>query len=284
MNRKEKNNWIDRNSPVLFKDNLVSGETFEIRPYKKDVLKTFPVPDNLGKYYKSENYISHTDSKNSIQDKIYQAVKNHMISNKVNWISNLSNGNSILDYGCGTGDFLMKMKELKWEVTGMEPNNAARNLAQAKNSNVHQSLENLAQKKFDVITLWHVLEHIRDFETQLDHLKKLLNPNGLLIIAVPNYNSYDAKYYKEFWAAWDVPRHIWHFSRKGILDIMKSKGFKCIKERGLMFDSFYVSLLSEENRSFQANKLNALFRGLISNIKAKRTKEYSSIAYFFRKN
>ena len=274
----------NKKAPQLVTDNLVTGKNFEIRAYKKGILKTFPVPENLGKYYESEHYISHTDSKRTFQDKVYQKVKSYMLSQKANWIRNISKGTQILDYGCGTGDFLLKMQKLNWEVSGIEPNDAARNLAQKKCGNVQSSLHDLKNQKFDVITLWHVLEHIPDFEGKLDEFKKLLKPNGLLIIAVPNYKSYDAKYYKKFWAAWDVPRHLWHFSRKGILEIMKSKNFKCTLEKGLQFDSFYVSMLSENNKASKPNLLNAFYRGLISNLKAKQTKEYSSIAYFFVKN
>ncbi len=269
--------------PLACVDHLVTKETFKIIPYQNGILKTEPVPENLDKYYESENYISHRDSSKSLQDRIYQFVKSYMLSQKVKWIRREIQQGSILDFGAGTGEFLNKMNSYYWNVEGVEPNEVARELAIFKGLDLKTSIKEVNRKTYDVISLWHVLEHLPDFENKLGEFYNLLEPGGILIIAVPNYNSYEANYYKQDWAAWDVPRHLWHFSRNGIKNILSEIGFSLLKEKPLKFDSYYVSLLSEQNAVERSNPLNAILRGAISNFKAKSSGEYSSIAYFFQK-
>ena len=265
------------------KDHLVSGEKFDIRQHENGILKTEPFPQDLSKYYESEDYISHTDSRRGFQDRIYHLVKSYMLSKKARWIRRYFKHGSILDFGAGTGEFLNKMKSFYWDVDGVEPNKLARDLGILKGINLKSDIANIEKKNFDVISLWHVLEHIPDLENKIKEFDRLLVDNGILVIAVPNYNSYDANYYKENWAAWDVPRHLWHFSRNGIKNKFLNFGFELLDEKPLKFDSYYVSLLSEKIENGKPNLLNALYRGFISNYKAKTSGEYSSIVYFFRK-
>lgn len=274
---------VTEESELICKDYLVSGEKFGIKNCKNGILTTEPVPENLSKYYESEDYISHNDSKVSLQDKVYHLVKSYMLSKKAKWIRRYIKHGSILDFGAGTGEFLNAMKSFHWNVEGIEPNKNARDLALLKGLNLKSDISELEINNYDVISLWHVLEHLPDLEIKIEEFKARLNEDGLLIIAVPNYNSYDSKYYNEHWAAWDVPRHLWHFSRKGIQKKLFEHGFELVKEKPLMFDSYYVSLLSEKNKLNSSNFLNAVYRGFISNMKAKSSGEYSSIAYFFKK-
>ena len=270
-------------SKLVCRDHLVSGEKFEIKEYEKGILKTHPVPEDLSRYYESEEYISHSDSKSNLQDKIYHRVKSYMLRKKSKWMQSYIKKGRILDYGAGTGEFLNHMKNMQWEVEGVEPNPNARNLGIKKGLDIHTTLTDLKKKRFDIISLWHVLEHVPDLDIKIAEFRKLLNPDGLLIIAVPNYNSSDAIFYKENWAAWDVPRHIWHFSRKGMKQKLVQHGFSLVEEKPLKFDSFYVSLLSEKNKKGDARPAKAFYQGLKSNMSAKSTGEYSSIAYFFKK-
>lgn len=285
LNKISKKHTTDINTETILicKDHLVSEEEFEITKYKKGILRTFPVPENLSKYYESQDYISHSDSKKGIQNRLYQIVKSYMLSKKAEWINDFYDSGSILDYGAGTGDFLIEMKNREWKVEGVEPNKSARDLGISKGVNLQENILKLENKFYDVISLWHVLEHIPDYPSKISDFDNLLKEDGILVIAVPNYNSYDSEYYRENWAAWDTPRHLWHFSRSGIRGEMEKLGFELVKEKPLKFDSYYVSLLSEKNRDVVMNPLNALYRGFLSNLKAKQSGEYSSVVYFFKK-
>lgn len=270
------------------KDHTVSGEKFDLLYDKeKEILITSPKPSlpDLPGYYKSKEYISHTDSKKSLVDKIYQQVKKYMLVKKLSWIEKkYPSKGKILDIGAGTGDFLVEAKNRGWKVYGIEPDVNARNLSLGKGIKLSENTDNFKSEKFDVITMWHVLEHVYDLKNQIVELEHLLKKNGLLIIAVPNFQSYDAKHYKEFWAAYDVPRHLWHFSQSGLKQLFSEGGFKRTDTKPLIFDAFYVSLLSEKYKTGSANFLKALKIGLKSNLKARSTSEYSSLVYFFRKS
>lgn len=267
-------------------DYLVSDEVFElVYDPDLDMLKTFPQPDveNLPKYYESQDYISHTDEKRGLMSSLYQTVKKWSLQKKTKLIFEQNSGvGALLDVGAGTGEFLKVAKEKGWEVQGMEPNKSASNLSSEKGIELKSSLTDFRGSQFDVVTLWHVLEHIPNLEETISQLSDLVKPNGTLIIAVPNFKSYDAKYYKEFWAAFDVPRHLWHFS-KASMEKLFSKKFTLEKTEPMIFDSFYVSLLSEKYKTGSKFSLKAFWIGLRSNLKANRSKEYSSHIYCFRK-
>ncbi len=267
-------------------DHTVSNESYEVMINNNyDMLITSPVPSNLHDYYLSDNYISHTDSKKSLFDKIYQIVKNHTLKNKLKLINSFNpTEKKVLDIGAGTGDFLNICKNNNWNITGIEPSLKAREIAFKKNILLKEDIKEISSNRFDVITLWHVLEHIPNLIEYINQIKKLLKPNGKLIIAVPNYKSYDAKFYKEFWAAYDVPRHLWHFSQSSIRKLFFEVDMKIEKILPMKFDSFYVSLLSEKYKSNKSKPISAFYRGLKSNIKAKRNNEYSSLIYILKNN
>jgi len=278
-------------------DHTVTQEKFHLEwDSQFEMYITNPRPDekSLGKYYASTSYISHTDSSDSFIDKLYQTVKNFTIKQKVKLIQSFNSGElSILDIGCGTGDFLVACKNRGWEVHGIEPNKMARQIASEKlhllndrksDEIIHTDIQELlkSNKKYDVISMWHVLEHVSNLKEYIEYLKGLLNPNGTLIIAVPNFKSYDAEYYKEYWAAYDVPRHLWHFSKKSIGLLFEKVNLEVIKTVPMKFDSYYVSLLSEKYKNGKSNFLKAFYIGSLSNLKAKRSKEYSSLIYIIK--
>lgn len=267
------------------KDFSISHEAFELfHDTELDMLVTKPQPENLDPYYESEVYISHTDSNKSFVDKIYQLVKKYSLSKKVHLINTYSREKkTLLDVGAGTGDFLKAAKSKDWHAEGVEPNYDARMRATEKGIDLQPSLESLTGKKYDVVTLWHVLEHLPDLENQILKLVWHLEEEGTLLIAVPNFNSYDAKHYKEFWAAYDVPRHLWHFSKTAIEKLFSKHGLELVKIKPMVFDSFYVSLLSEKYKTGRQNIFKAFALGLWSNLSAMRTKEYSSHIYVLKK-
>ena len=269
---------------MKIKDYSVSKEAFELQYNSEyDLFKTNPIPQDLDKYYQSEDYISHTDSKRSLFERIYHLVKQYTLSQKERLISSYVNkkGN-LLDIGAGTGDFLAYAKSKKWEVVGIEPSQKAKDLALKKGVLFVKSTEELSDNSFDVITMFHVLEHVEDLDKQLSELKRISKPNGIIIIAVPNFKSYDANYYKEFWAAYDVPRHIWHFSKIAIQKLFSEKEIELIKTKPMYFDSFYVSLLSEKYKNGKMNFVRAFWIGLLSNLKGMTSKEFSSHIYVLK--
>ena len=264
-------------------DYTVSKENYTLIYNKEyDLLKTTPVPKNIAEYYESNEYISHTDSNKSIIDNIYKTVRNYTLKNKLKLINSFqTNDKKLLDIGAGTGDFLNICKQNKWQVNGVEPSEKARKIAFAKGINCVDNTNNI-KGKFDIITMWHVLEHVEDIFKEIRTLKSLLNNNGVLIIAVPNYKSYDAKYYKEFWAAYDVPRHLWHFSRTSITKLFSEINMDVTETIPMLFDSYYVSLLSEKYKTGKMNPFKAIYIGLLSNMKGKRNKQYSSHIYIIK--
>lgn len=267
------------------KDYMVSKKTFSIvRRKGQSYLETQPVPEALDSYYESEEYLSHTDSSSSFFEKLYQFIKSYTLKSKVSSLGKPFTGsNKLLDLGAGTGDFLQVAKKRGWQVSGVEPNLQARNLAEQKGLVLKSSLEDFKQEQFDVISLWHVLEHIPNLEETLIQLESLLKPGGVLVIALPNYKSWDAKKYKEFWAAYDVPRHLWHFDKTSMKNLFPKNIVKT-KIKPMWFDAFYVSLLSERYKTNNTNWLKASVNGFYSNLLACFTKEWSSIVYYYQKN
>lgn len=271
------------------KDHSVSGEQFHlIENTKYGFLETQPQPalNDLANYYESEDYISHTNAKRNLFEKAYHLVRIISLKRKLKLINSSNIGDkSLLDIGCGTGDFLQIAKQNGWTVCGIEPNKKARSIANSKTEKAvfeTDKLKELKPNSFDTITLWHVLEHLSNLEMQVKILKNLLKENGTLIIAVPNYKSYDAQVYQSNWAAYDVPRHLWHFSRASINKLFEEKQMKVIKTLPMLFDAYYVCLLSEKYKSGKMNVLKSFWTGFRSNIKAKRTKEYSSLIYVIK--
>jgi len=270
---------------LVCKDYTVSLEEYQVMFNKEfDMLVTIPVPKNISDYYKSEDYISHTDSKKSLFDKVYQAVKNITLKRKLKLINSFNTkSKKVLDVGAGTGDFLKVCKMNSWEIFGSEPDSGARNIAAKKGVNLEKDLSKFQNQQFDVITLWHVLEHVENLQEYITTLKSLLTENGRLIIAVPNFKSYDAIKYKEFWAAFDVPRHLWHFSKTSISKLFSYENMKVEKILPMKFDAYYVVLLSEKYKHKKSKPFSAFINGFKSNFKAKSTKEYSSLIYVLKK-
>lgn len=274
--------------PNTVKDFLVSGEEFQLVADKKieGLLCTLPVPieENLSKYYESEKYISHSDSSQGLISWLYYQVKKFNLKQKRNLIGKVASGKKILDYGCGTGEFVSELNRHGFKGKGFEPGEKAFEIADNKNPDlIYKSDTFLQTEKFDVITLWHVLEHIPNLEVQTEKIISALNHNGRLFIAVPNYRSYDAKNYADCWAAYDVPRHLWHFDQGAMHQLFGQFGMIIEKVEPMYFDAFYVSMLSEKYRGSSNGFLRGFVAGLISNLKAARSGEFSSLIYQIRR-
>ncbi|MUH35148.1 class I SAM-dependent methyltransferase [Zobellia amurskyensis] len=267
------------------KDFSISGEDFELHLDEElEMLVTKPQPQDLQKYYESDAYISHTDASKSALDKMYQIVKRFSLVQKVFLINRYAKGQkTLLDIGAGTGDFLLEAEKWKWSVQGVEPNRDARMRSREKKMELLPKIDVLPQTKFQVITLWHVLEHLPNLDEQIKNILKHLEEDGALFIAVPNYKSFDAKHYQEFWAAYDVPRHLWHFSKESIQKVFSKHNMELVKTKPMWFDAFYVSILSEKYKTGRQNFIKAFFVGLWSNIRAVFNGQPSSVIYILKK-
>jgi 2-polyprenyl-3-methyl-5-hydroxy-6-metoxy-1,4-benzoquinol methylase len=250
---------------------------------------TNPRPDinESGKYYQSEDYISHTDSKKGLLNKLYQIARDYMIATKYKSTIKKYNAKSLVDYGCGTGDFLKYCIDKGHSAIGLEIDDSARKIALNKVSKEvydPSHLSNISSHSADIITLWHVLEHIHDLHPTVKHFNRILNENGTLVIAVPNHESHDAKHYGKHWAAYDVPRHLYHFNFASMTRLMNDEGFKLIETRTMRLDPFYIALLSNKYQSGGMNPIKAIYIGLVSNFKTLfNIRNSSSIIYIFKK-
>ena len=245
-----------------------------------------PDSDDLSKYYESTEYISHSNADQGIVNKIYQIVRSYTLKNKSKLIHGYIKEGQILDIGCGTGEFLNAMQQNKFVATGIEPDKDARKHAKRNYGLAvydESDINGLSKKYYDVITLWHVLEHIFHLNERISQIKELITEDGILVVALPNPSSWDAKHYGKFWAAYDCPRHLYHFDQPSVKRIFNNHGFEVVNQKPMYFDSFYVSMLSEKYKQNKLQFLNGLTNGLISNISAIFNQgNYSSIIYVLK--
>jgi len=280
------------NEVLIAKDYTVSKEDFSIWECVNCTVRfTQNIPDaaSIGPYYQSSAYVSHTDTKEGLVNQLYHIVRNFTLKTKRDLLqqqTGLQQGH-LLDIGAGTGAFAQTMKEAGWQITGLEPDGSARTIAKQKFGLLLQmpnKLYTLPQAQFDAITMWHVLEHVHDLHSYLEQFNVVLKPQGKIFIAVPNYTSGDASSYKKHWAAYDVPRHLYHFSPKSIDILAASKGFTVKAYKPMWFDSFYVSMLSEQCKNGSGNLVMAFLNGLLSNLQALfNVKKCSSVIYVLSK-
>lgn len=278
--------------PVLeAKDYTVSHETFAIWECANCTLRfTQNVPEAaaIGRYYQSDAYVSHSDTRKGLVNRLYHIVRNITLKGKLKMITGVSGKKtgSLLDVGAGTGAFAAVMQQNGWQVTGLEPDETARkNAAQNHGLNLQtlEALYNLPAGSYDVITMWHVLEHVHELHGYLNRFQTILRPGGTLVVAVPNYTSADAQRYGASWAAYDVPRHLYHFSPASMRALVAQHGFQVVEHKPMWFDSFYVSMLSEQYLNGKGNLVKAFINGWRSNTKAASSPEKSSSVIYIIK-
>ena len=268
------------------KDHFLSGEKFSILKCNHcDFRFTNPRPDEteMHRFYNSPDYIAHDAGKRTLLQIIYKTVREFSLKRKYSIVNKYCNGKVLLDIGCGTGEFLDYCRKMNFITIGIEPNDKARNFAVTDLGLTifdESHLDEFFPGTFDVITMWHVLEHVHKLSERLQQIQELLKPDGTLVIALPDSDSWDAKNYKEFWAAYDLPRHLYHFTPDSFKNIMRKNGFGLVQIIPLKFDAFYISLLSEKYLTGKLKYISALINGIRSNIYGRKNKNnYSSLIY-----
>ena len=270
------------------RDFFLSGEEFTISKCGKCGFRfTNPRPEanELGRYYQSTDYISHSNTRKGLFASVYQLVRKYTLSRKYALLRKFHQQGKILDIGCATGQFLNYMESRGWVATGIEPDEKTRNRAISEfglKVFPEDQLNVFENASFDVISMWHVLEHVSMLDQRMEQLKRLLKPGGTLIVALPNCNAYDARKYGMFWAGYDVPRHLYHFTSADVEFLFGKYGFKIIRVLPMWFDAFYVSLLSEKYKSGKMRWIPALWNGFWSNLKSGQKNGFSSHIYVLK--
>lgn len=264
------------------KDYFLTQESFVLKqdPHSQ-LLKTFPQPEQLDRFYDSAQYLSHNDGEKSFFARCYHAVKKVNLRVKYRLIKKYVRQGRVLDIGAGVGDLVGQLQKQDLNAQGYEPNENARAVAKRKGIELHGTMP-VNPMDFDLITMYHVLEHVPDVVAQLQEVHKLLTDQGYLILALPNYNSLDAQLFKKHWAGYDVPRHLYHFNKHAVKTITADY-FELVETKPMWFDSFYVSILSAQYKKWPLPFLLGFFIGMCSNFVAIFTKEYSSITFILKK-
>lgn len=284
--------WCDSEKTQIHlwvKDLFLTNEAFEIHECLKCGLlftEPRPKPEEIGKYYQSEEYYSHQENKKGFVPHIYEAVKSVNLKKKYKMATKGLESGRMLEIGCGAGDFLHTMEKHGWTCTGIEPSESAKEIATKKVKATllyPQEIGQLEDESFELITMWHVLEHVDNLKEEIKQLQRLLKKGGRLVLALPNFKSADAQYYKEYWAAYDVPRHLNHFCRESINNIFKTTDFKRIKTDKLVWDAYYISFMSEKYMNHSLPLLKGAWKGLRSNCKARKNGEWSSLVYILER-
>ena len=279
---------------LVCKDYTVSGELFEVWQCAACTIKFtqhVPAQDSIGPYYQSDTYISHSDTEKGLVNKLYKLARNYTLNWKMKLVkhytaNNIQTGN-LLDIGAGTGAFLHKASAANWSVTGLEPDAGARKICNEKYSlqlEPSEKLFELPSEKFDAVTMWHVLEHVHQLHEYMEQIKRVLKPNGVALIALPNYTSKDAQHYSVQWAAYDVPRHLYHFSPQAMRRLAAQHGLTVKATKPMWLDAFYIAMLSEQYKNGKGNLFAAVAIGFTSNLYAWRHKDTcSSLVYVITK-
>ena len=274
---------------LWLKDEFLTKKEFQIYECLNcGLLFTEPRPqkERIGDYYKSEEYYSHQENKKGFIPKLYETIKSVNQRTKFKMGTKGMKKGTILDIGCGAGDFLHTMETKGWKTIGIEPSEDAKTIAKKRMKGElfePEEINQIPNESIDLITMWHVLEHVDDLKNEITQLERLLRKGGRLVLALPNFKSHDAQYYKEYWAAYDVPRHLNHFSKTSIGNIFKNSQLKWIETKKIIWDAYYISFMSEQYKRHYFALFRGFITGFISNTRARKTGEWSSLVFIFEK-
>ena len=283
------------NKMLACKDYTVSNEMFDIWECGDCTMRftqDIPDEDSVGPYYKSDTYISHTDTEKGLVNKMYKLARGYTLNWKMKLVKeslgdNFKNGN-LLDIGTGTGAFLHKAYTSGWSVKGLEPDAGARKICMDKydlQPEEPEELFKLPSEQYNAVTMWHVLEHVHELHAYMNQIKRVLKKDGVALIALPNYTSKDAQHYQAYWAAYDVPRHLYHFTPTAVSKLAEQHDMRLESVKPMWLDAFYIALLSEGYKNGKGNLAAAVLNGLRSNLHAiKNRAACSSLVYIIRHN
>ncbi len=250
------------------KDYMITKEEFNVVSCDQCGFKftnPIPVESEIGKYYESDVYVSHSNTKKGLKNFIYHLVRNFTLQRKIDLVSRYANGKKLLDIGSGAGYFLNKAKETGFQTLGLEPSEEVREGSMKEfglDVKDISELHHLKNKSIDAITMWHVLEHVYELNRDAKQMLDVLKDDGVLIVAVPNPDSWDAKFYGDHWGGWDVPRHLYHFREIDIRNLFSKFDAEVVEVKPMQFDPVYVSMLSEQYKG--RSVLHAIWFGMLS--------------------
>jgi 2-polyprenyl-3-methyl-5-hydroxy-6-metoxy-1,4-benzoquinol methylase len=264
------------------KDYLVTQESFVIEEKEKGISFTRPViaDEEIDKYYNTTDYLSHSSNK-TLMSFFFNLFSKIMVKKKTSFMLGLGGASAYLDYGCGVGKLISSMNKKGVASYGYDTSLLAISICNNKSLNASSNLDDLPNQ-YNLISFWHSLEHVSDHTKVLKKTKKMLSKNGTMVVALPNYDSFDAKFYSKFWAAYDTPRHRVHFTKKGFIKVASQLGFEVVKTKPLFLDSFYISMMSEKYKQSLFYFLKGLFIGALSNLCFLFTKQASSHVYVLK--
>jgi 2-polyprenyl-3-methyl-5-hydroxy-6-metoxy-1,4-benzoquinol methylase len=273
-------------------DWLVSKENFELKKCGNCSFiftANAPLLENAGPYYESEEYVEHTDTNKGLIYGVYHQARKLMLKFKLSNIRSYSKSTKLLDIGSGSGYFINYMKQNGYNVSGVEISDKAVALCKDKfDISVNSPTEFLAEKlpkDFDIITMWHVFEHVYSFNEYFDILHKSLKENGHVFVALPNPNCFEAKHYKNYWNGFDTPRHLWHFTPKTFKQFAEGHGFEMISMKRLPLDPFFNAMVSSSYKSGLKFLPYTFTIGLISFINGLINRDKaSSLIYILKKS
>ena len=271
----------NRNS-IETKDYLVTRESFVVEEKENGISFTYPVVADaeIDKYYNTTDYLSHSSNK-TLMSFFFDFFSKIMVKKKTSFMLQLGVVNTYLDYGCGVGKLINSMNKKGVASYGYDTSSLAVSVCKNKSLSASSNLEDLPNQ-YDLISFWHSLEHVSDYVNVLNKTKQMLSKNGTVIVALPNYDSFDSKFYSKFWAAYDTPRHRVHFTKKGFIKAANKLGFEVVKTKPLFLDSFYISMMSEKYKQSLFYFLKGFFIGTLSNLCFFFTKQASSHVYVLK--
>jgi len=234
------------NSPYIEVLDRFSCKSFQIVKCECGFKFLSPRPKFSGitYYYENDDYDPHRLENKSIFHTVYGWVQKIALRWKFKHISKFIRSGNLLDIGGGGGRFCSYFKSKGWRVSLQDNSSKARFLAQEADIETYTLLSEIQSQQFDLITMWHSLEHIHAIDALFQNVNRLTSDDGFLVVAVPNINAPERKFLGKDWAPWDAPRHLYHFNYAQLSKLLRKYGWKIEFSMPMIQDTPYNILLS----------------------------------------